>query len=190
MDALLKKMDQRSATLAMVGVMLLVMTALTVYLVLPEIKDYKKSLGTLEMLDRVVRNGDHLEQEMAVLEEDVEQLVQRLHGDMVNMPKNQMEAFIIGRLQGISWHNNLELRAVTPGEGDAVQMFEEVLFDVEVAGEYFDLFAWLQDLSEELGYVVVKQFSIAPEGREATDTRLAARLTIVSYREVDDAQGS
>lgn len=187
MDKLLQKLDMRTATLMMVGVTVLSMAALGMYVVWPEIRDYRKSLGTLEVLERVVQNGDVLGQEMTALQQEVDDLVKRLHGDMVNMPKNQMEAFIIGRLQGISWRNNMELRAVTPGKGDVVQMFEEVLFDVQVSGEYFDMFAWLQDLSEELGYVIVKQFSIAPEGREAADTRLSARFTIVSYREVGDA---
>jgi hypothetical protein len=187
MEELLKKMDPRTASLAMVGMTLLVVAALAVYVVWPQVKDYRNSLSTLEVLERVAQNGDELEQEMAALQQDVDGLVQRLHGDMVNMPKNQLEAFVIGRLQGISWRNNMELRAVTPGKGDAVLMFEEVLFDVEVAGEYFDLFAWLQDLGEELGYVVVKHFSIGPGGREASDTRLNARFTVVSYREVGDA---
>lgn len=183
MEKLLKQIDPRTASLAMIGVTVLLIAVLATYVVLPEIRDYRKSIGSLEMLERVTRNGDQLEQEMVAIQQQVDELVQRLHGDMVNMPSNQMEAFIIGRLQGISWRNNMELRAVTPGKGDAVQMFEEVLFDVQVAGEYFDLFAWLQDLSEELGYVIVKQFSITPEGREPADTRLSARFTIVSYRE-------
>jgi len=187
MEELLKKMDPRQIFLAMVGMTLLLMAALVVYVVLPEVKDYRKSIGALEVLERVAQNGDELEQEKTALQQEIDGLVQRLHGDMVNMPKNQMEAFVIGRLQGISWHNNMELRAVTPGKGDAVLMFEEVLFDVEVTGEYFDLFAWLQDLGEELGYVVVKHFSIGPEGRGASDTRLNAKFTVVSYREVDDA---
>ena len=183
----LKKMDPRMASLAMVGVTLLALAVLAVYVVLPEVRDYRKSISTLEVLERVAQNGDELQQEMVVLQQQADGLVQRLHGDVVNMPKNQMEAFIIGRLQGISWRNNMVLRAVTPGKGDVVRMFEEVLFDVEVSGEYFDLFTWLQDLNEDLGYVVVKQFSIATEKHKDSDTRLNARFTIVSYREVGDA---
>lgn len=187
MENLLNKMDPRQALLVMVGLVVLVMAVLAAYVVWPQVKDYRTSLGTLEVLERVTRNGDELEQEMAAMQQEIDGLAQRLHGDMVNMPKNQMEAFIIGRLQGISWRNNMELRAVKPGKGEAVQMFEEVLFDVEVAGEYFDLFAWLQGLGEELGYVVVKNFAIGLEGRGASDARINARLTIVSYREVSDA---
>lgn len=187
MAGTLQKMDPRTASLAMVGTTLLVLAVLVVYVVLPEFRDYRKSLTTLEVLERVTNNGDDLQQEMDSLQQQADALIQRLHGDMINMPVNQMEAFIIGRLQGISWRNNMVLQTVTPGKGDVVRMFEEVLFDVEVSGEYFDLFAWLQDLSEELGYVVVKHFSIAMENNKDSNTRLNARFTIVSYREVKDA---
>ena len=187
MDELLKKMNPKTASLVMLGVTLLVLVALAMYVVLPEVKDYRKSVGMLEILERVASSGDQLDQEMAVLREDVDDLQKRLHGDMVNMPKNQMEAFIIGRLQGISWRNNMELRSVKPGKGDAVQMFEEVLFDVEVSGDYFDLFAWLQELGDELGFVVVKHFAIKQAASAASDNLINARLTIVSYREAGDA---
>ncbi len=187
MNEFLKKLEPQTASLMMVGVTLLMLAALAMYVVVPEVKDYRKSVGMLEVLQHVAGNGDQLEQEMAVMQQDVDGLVKRLHGDMVNMPKNQMEAFIIGRLQRISWRNNMELRSVKPGKGDAVQMFEEVLFDIEVSGEYFDLYAWLQDLGEELGYVVVKHFSIGQEGGADAGGRVKARLTIVSYREAGDA---
>jgi hypothetical protein len=187
MDYRIKEIDPRSAALMMAGVALLVMAALAVYVVWPEINAYRKSLTTLAVLERVTRNGDEVVEEMSALQQEVDGRVRRLHGDMVNMPKNQMEAFIIGRLQGISWRNKVELRAVTPGKGDTVQMFEEVIFDVEVFGDYFDLFAWLQDLNTELGYVVVKHFSIGAEGQKDSDNRLTARFTIVSYREVGGA---
>ena len=50
MDELLKKMDPRTASLAMVGVTLLLLAALAMYVVLPEVKDYRKSVSTLEVL--------------------------------------------------------------------------------------------------------------------------------------------
>jgi hypothetical protein len=187
MDEFLKKLDPKTASLVMVGVTVLLLAALAMYVVVPEVKAYRKSVSTLEVLQRVANNGDQTGQEMALMQQDVDGLVKRLHGDMVNMPKNQMEAFIIGRLQRISWRNNMELRSVKPGKGGAVHMFEEVLFDVEVSGEYFDLYAWLQELGEELGYVVVKHFSIGQQSGADAGARVKARLTIVSYREAGNA---
>jgi hypothetical protein len=106
---------------------------------------------------------------------------------MVNTPENEMESFIIGRLQTISWSNNIELLRVTPGNGTTVRMFEEVLFDVVIAGDYFDIYNWLQSLDDELGFVVVKQFDLRPVPGNMDDGRLNANFTIVSYREASDA---
>ena len=51
----------------------------------------------------------------------------------------------------------------------------------------FDLFAWLQELGDELGFVVVKHFTIKQAATTASDNLITARLTIVSYREAGDA---
>ena len=187
MEKLLKEMEPRTMALLMVSTALLVAAALASYVIVPEIKDYRKSLNALTVLEKVTASGDSLEQEMTALRSDVERLTRELHGDMVNLPENQLESFVIGRLQGISWRNNIELLGVTPGKGGMVQIFEETLFDVEVAGDYFDLYAWLQELGNELGFVVVKKFNIRPLDAGKTPPRLNARLTIVSYREVSDA---
>ncbi|MDH3871745.1 MAG: hypothetical protein OEU44_05990, partial [Gammaproteobacteria bacterium] len=64
-----------------------------------------------------------------------------------------------------------------------VYKFEEALFEVEISGDYFDLYNWLQDLGEDLGFVVVKHFKLRPLDQNETSPRLNAKLTIVSYRE-------
>ena len=144
-------------------------------------------MNTLSVLRDVTSRGDNLAEEMNVLKTSVERLDHELHGDMVNTPAKEMESFIIGRLQTISWSNNIELLRVTPGNGTTVRMFEEVLFDVVIAGSYFDIYNWLQSLDDELGFVVVKQFDLRPVSGNKTGDRLNANFTIVSYREASDA---
>jgi len=184
---LLRNTPPRTVLLLMISLGLLVVAALVTYAVWPQYKDYRKSVATLRLLQGVTARGDTLGNEMAELKDRIESLNRKLHGDMVNLPKNQMESFIIGRLQGISWRNHVELLSVTPGVGGRVQLFEEVLFNVRISGDYFDLYQWLQDMREELGYVVVKQFSITPAPSAEGVQRLNAAFTIVSYREVDHA---
>ena len=108
-------------------------------------------------------------------------LKNKLQGGMVDLPDNQMESFVIGQLQGISWRNKIELMGVRPGKGSNIQALQEVLFDVEISGDYFDLYAWLQELDDQLGFVVIKSFTIRPLDTSLTGPRLIARLTIVSY---------
>ena len=186
MESLLAKLDPRTMMLLMVSAAVLVATALATYVVWPEAKKYQHSNHTLAVLAEVVTAGSALEQKLAAYQGEVEALNRQLHGDMVNLPENQVESFIIGRLQAISWRNNIELLSVTPGKGSNVQVFEEMLFNVEISGDYFNLFAWLQELDSELGFVVVKDFSIRSGNSNDTE-RLTTHLTIVSYREVADA---
>ena len=186
MEALLKQLEPRTAIMLMIAAVLLVATALGTYVIWPEVKEYRASLVTHNVLDQIARNGSTLEAQIAVLDKEVETLGHELHGDLARMPDNQMEAFIIGRLQGISWRNNIELQSVKPGKGNIVKVFEEVVFSVEITGDYFDIHAWLQDLGEELGFIVVQRFSIRPVGTDKAEPQLKADLTIVSYREVEN----
>lgn len=173
--------------LLMASVALLVAAALGSYVILPEVRSYRQSVNTLTVLESAVAQQASLGIQVNTLETELDTLQQKLRGDTVNMPDNQMESFVIGRLQGISWRNNIELLGVRPGKGGKIQAFEEILFDVEVAGDYFDLYSWLQELDDELGFVVIKSFNIRPLDSIKAGPRLTARLTIVSYREGDNA---
>ena len=187
MDRLLANMEPRTILLLMTSVALLVAAALASYVIWPEARSYRQSLNTLSTLESAVSQEASLGAQLAALKGELDSLQRQLHGDMVNLPDNQMESFVIGRLQGISWRNKIELMGVRPGKGGTIQGFEEILFDVEIAGDYFDLYTWLRELSKELGFVVVKSFNIRPLDNGDTAPRLTARLTIVSYREAGNA---
>ena len=186
MDELIKQLEPRTAIMLMVAAVLLVATALGTWVIWPEVKEYRGSLNSRNTLEQLAGSGIDLEAQIAATREQVESLGHELHGDLADMPDNQMEAFIVGRLQNISWRNDVELQSVKPGKGQIVKVFEEIVFNVEITGDYFDLYAWLQDLGEELGFIVVKHFSISPLGTDKAAPRLRADLTIVSYREVDN----
>ncbi|MDH5515386.1 MAG: hypothetical protein OEY45_09525, partial [Gammaproteobacteria bacterium] len=120
MNKLLMETEQRTIMLVLVSVSLLVIAALGSYVIWPEYRDFRKSMNTLSVLRDVTSRGDNLAEEMNVLKTSVERLDHELHGDMVNTPANEMESFIVGRLQTISWSNNIELLRVTPGNGTNV----------------------------------------------------------------------
>ena len=187
MDRLLTALEPRKMVLLMVSAALLVAAALGSYVILPEVRSYKQSVKTLTALESAVAMKTGLGMQVTTLESEIDDLQHRLHGNTVNMPDNQMESFVIGQLQGISWRNNIELLGVRPGKGGQIQAFEEILFDVEVVGDYFDLHAWLHELDDELGFVVIKSFNIRPLDSTIAEPRLTARLTIVSYREAGNA---
>jgi Tfp pilus assembly protein PilO len=182
MSVLLNQVQPRTVLIAMVSGVLLLVAVIFAYVLMPTYKTYLKTEADRTGLELAVRKSDVLRNELAALRNDVEKLTRALHGDMADLPDQELEAFVIGRLQQISWRNHVELVSVKPRKGDVVQTFREVLFDVEITGDYFDLFAWLQSLTEELGFVVVKHYILRPLVSGEENPQLNAKLTIVSYR--------
>jgi Tfp pilus assembly protein PilO len=187
MEALLKNTSPRTHMLLMASLAVLLLAALAGRVVWPQYRHYSQSRNTLQMLESVMARGDGLDRKMQALQEQVAALNHRLHGDMVDLPQNQMESFIIGRLQKISWRNHIELDSVRPGNGSKVQAFEEIQFDVRISGDYFDIYQWLQDMRNELGYVVVKQFDIRRSESGSASRQLHASFTIVAFRDTGHA---
>ena len=182
MDALLASVRPRALLLGMASLVLLLAVGLCANLLMPGYKAYRKADRDRAELARVVGSGEALSEQIIGLRADVDRLSRKLHGDMANLPDKQLEAFIIGRLQRISWKNSVELVSIKPRDGQVVQIFHEMLFDVEIRGDYFDLFVWLQSLGKDLGFVVVKQYIIRPLESGKESPRLSATLTVASYR--------
>jgi hypothetical protein len=182
MQALLDRLAPRQLALIMGGLLVLFTSALFTHLIWPRIKTYRAAVSSYGVLEQALSGGGLLEPQLAAEKDEIESLGRRLHGDMAELPLNQIEAYIIGRLQRISWETHMELVSVRPGEGQKVLMFREVAFQVEVTGTYFDFYNWLRAVERELGFVVVKQFEISARDRREASPRLSVSLTMVSYR--------
>ena len=179
---LLDKLDLRQQQLLAGGSLLLLAALLFSYVLLPEIKVYRASLGSRTVLEDIAGQGQAVSQQLENLAAEVEALEKQLHGDMANLPEKQLESFVIGRLQAISWRSNVELVSIEPSAGETIDVFQESLFKVEVSGAYFDLFDWLGEISGDLGFVVIKEYAMRPTEDVAKDPNLVVNLTIASYR--------
>ena len=184
MKALLQKTEPKVLMLSMGGIVLLLAVGLFYSLVWPQVKEYRAGVSARGTLETVAKTSDRLELLLKTVDQQVESLGRQLHGDMMNLPDKQLEGFIIGRLQEISWRHQVELVGVRPSKGNIVRIFQELLFDVEVSGDYFELFDWLREIGKELGFVVIKQYSIRPLDPNESQPRLSVKLTMVSYRKV------
>ncbi len=188
MNEFLQKSEPRVVAMLLATVVVLATAVLVMYLLWPQFKEYRKLDDSYTILNRAAGSGTGLEKQLSRTEAEVRDLAYRLHGDMAELPDNQMESYIIGRLQKISWRTGVELASVIPGKGERVQLFQETLFDVNINARYFAFFDWLQSINRELGYVVVKKFEIRPQNhRGQDDPQLNIRLTLVSYRMVKHA---
>ena len=186
MDDLLKQLDRRQLSMIGGGMLALLMVALLTYVVQPRFKEFRAARDSFTLLASTSQSDAGLDAQLTALRDHVEVLERAFHGDMANLPLKQMEAFIIGRLQGISWRNDVQFIGVQPEEGGLSGQFSELLFNVELQGRYFDIFAWLTAVREQLGFVVIKQFEMTPITQTGMDEpELQVSLTMASYRWVE-----
>lgn len=186
MDDLLKSVAPRTLIVMMGGICLLIAAAVISYGLWPRLAEYRVALHSLEVLKAGVFNADVLDREIEGIAKEITMLDQNLHGGMVDLPDRQMEAYVIGRLQEISWRNSVTLLGVRPGTASTVTNLEEIPFNVEVSGDYFDLYAWLQDLGADLNFLAIRHFNISPVNSGSATPDLKASLTLVSYREAEN----
>ena len=183
-DILAKFEDRQLKLLAVCGVILLLGAAFA-YGFLPKVNELRGLLESREVLAQVSATDTGAEGEITRLNDAIESLRTRLQGDMANLPLREMESFILGRLQTISWRNNMTLVGVEPTMGETVEMYREVLFRVELTGDYFSLLEWLGDVSSELGFVVIKEFQLGVAQADPQAPVLTTRLLLAAYRVKD-----
>lgn len=185
MQELLKKVSLRELRLALLGIGAILIAALAAGLLIPKVKAANAANQAVAVLEEAAQDGSELERHLQEQHSRIEELKYRLHGDMANLPVRQVEAYIIGQLQRVSWNNNVELVSVEPATGERVQIFQEILFNVELVGGYEDLYHWLWEARSDLGYVVVKEYSLRRQDNDDAKPLLVADLSLASYRAVE-----
>jgi len=175
--------EPRVVAISLIAIVLLLAVIEFTYLLWPQVKNYRNLQTSHTVLEQAVINSDNLNNQLDRTKAEVQKLSRELHGDMAQLPEKQMESFVIGRLQKVSWATDVELVSVQPGNGKQVQNFRESLFEVRLTARYHDFFEWLQVINQELGYIVFKKFEISPDEREILkNPKLSLSLTLVSYR--------
>lgn len=185
MQELLQKFSLRELRLALVGLGAIIIVALAAGVLMPKIKTAMAANREITVLEEAAQDGAELDRHLAEQRAAIEDLRYRLYGDMASLPVRQVEAYIIGRLQRVSWNNDVQLVSVEPATGDRVQIFQEMLFNVQLVGQYNDLYKWLWEARNDLGYVVVKEYSMTRHDNVDDQPLLLADLSLASYRAVE-----
>ena len=160
----------------------MVATGLALYLVKPQYLEFHDRRVSHEMLHRQIDDQAQLQQAIDRKRAQISELQLLLHGEAGNMPVNEMESYLVGRLQALAWDTGIELIGVRPGDAKRIMEFEEISFEVEVAGEYAALYQWLDRIGEALGFMLVTNYEISLSGNSNNSSRLNMHVTIVFYR--------
>ena len=169
--------------LAMVAVV--VATGIALYLIKPLYIDFRDKRVSFQMLHSQIDDQAQLQQAIDRERERIRQLQLQLHGEAGNLPVNEMEAYLVGRLQELAWDAGIELMGVRPGAAKRIMEFEEISFKVDVKGEYKNLYRWLDSIDDALGFMLVTNYEISLSGRRVGSTELNMHVTIVFYRAAD-----
>lgn len=184
MKDLLEKLSLREIRTLMLGLGAVLVAGMLAGLVAPKAKAVLAVRKEVSLLEQAAQDGNELDRHLQEKYTSIDELKYRLHGDMANLPVKQVEAFIIGRLQKISWSNSVELVSVEPATGERVQTFQEILFKVKLVGQYKDLYRWLLEARKDLGYVVIKEYGMTRNNNDDDNPLLLAELSLASYRAI------
>lgn len=181
MFELVQQVQPRVLILAIFSVVVLTLLSAYLYLFKNPLTEYSqlRQIRTQAILDVKSEQMGIDKRQMNRLEGDIVRLKERLYGKGSRLSPSQMVPYVIGELDRLTGPYRVQLVSVKPGSVSKVLMFDEVPFDIEVAGGYFDLCGWLQQVETELRPMVVKQFQVSPTGAEK---RLKMKLRVVSYR--------
>lgn len=182
MIAALNNLGIREFRMLLLGAGLVLTSLAVTAMLLPGAKSYKATANSVAVLEDARQSDADLEQQLQERYAKIEELKFEIYGDMANLPLKQVESYVIGQLQKISWRNEVDLISVKPSSGQQVQIFTELLFNIELIGEYENIYHWLWDAKNELGFVVVKEFSMRRRDNIDDNPRLLTQISLASYR--------
>ncbi len=181
----LAEVDPNTLLFILILTGILITTFMGLYVIKPSYLNFNDRSIDFEMLQSQVDDQEQLQQVIDEKRKKVRDVQLQLHGEAGDIPVNEMEAYLLGRLQGLAWDAGIELVGVRPGPAKRIMAFEEISFKVEVKGEYRNLYVWLNKIGDTLGFMLVSNYDISLAGGKTNRPSLKMHVTIVFYRALD-----
>ncbi len=162
----LLEVEPRSLGLILLLSGFVIAVAISLYVVKPQYQSYNDKSASYEMLHNQIDDQAQLQQVINAERKKIKALQLQLHGEAGEMPVNEIEAYLVGRLQELAWEAGIELSGVRPGSAKRVLEFEEISFKVDVTGEYRNLYQWLNKIGDTLGFMLVSNYEISLASRK------------------------
>lgn len=162
-----------------------IVAAVLLYVIKPQFQSFSENRASYEMLLNQIDDSSQLEQSIDASRKQIQDLSRQLHGEAGDMPVNEIEAYLVGRLQTLAWESDIELVGVRPGLARRIMEFEEISFEVDIKGEYNQLYDWLNRIGDVLGFMLVTNYDITLSNSNNRKSELNMHMTIVFYRSAD-----
>lgn len=181
----LARFDRRDFIIVTSLALFVVAVLLLTFVIKPAWESYAEVSRSRDLLSGVAGGNKRLDDTIVELQEETRALRARIYGDIVRLPVSEMEAYIMGKLQQVSWNHQVELGGVTPREGDEIDIFQGFVFEIQMYTGFLDLVNWLGEIQHDLGFAVLENFSMTAQTPDQANPRLDVRVTLTSYRAVD-----
>ena len=96
MSSFLDSADSRVIGLGLAAIVILVLLIQLLYLLLPQYKTWQQLESSYSVLQQAAASQLNLEGQLNQTSQEIERLSFELHGDMGDLPANQMESYIVG----------------------------------------------------------------------------------------------
>jgi len=179
MNDLLNKMSPQSIYGTMVAIVVIMCLAGYLYVFKKPLQEYKLLKANTGLLEAKVESGSGISLKLETIRQETDSLTKQLQGQTPLLSSSKLVAHVINGLDNISSQHEVQFLGLRPAAPGTVKYFEELPFAIEVSGNYFSLFDWLQQVEKELGPMVVKKINIEPV---SGSQKQVMRLNMVSYR--------
>lgn len=153
------------------------------YLLVPAYKNYIQTRSSYLIVSAELEVDRSAYPDTAQVTMAIDSLRQQMDGEGVNLSSQQFESHVIGELQDLAWGSGVQLGGVRPQTGRTIDHYREVLFNIELYGEYFALYQFLRNLEQAPGSLVVNDLSVSPRQSPGSGSGLEVQLSIASYRQ-------
>ena len=178
----LKRLPARSLLILGWSIVGLTLLAGVLYGILPAWRAHQKIAALQDTLSAYALGDMDLADVIAARTQENEDLQQQLLGDIGRMPAKQLQSYVIGKLQTISWQTRMEMQSVKPATEDKLDNLNALPFEIELVGDYFDWFSWLNEMREKLGFITVEAYDIKTLSLTDASPKLSFTLRIAAYR--------
>ena len=179
MNDLLNKMSSQSIYGTMVAIVVIICLAGYLYGFKKPLQEFKLLRSNTKLLEAKVEGSSGIPLKLEEIQAEIDSLTKHLQGQTPFMSNSKMVAHVINGLDMISSKHAVQFLGLRPAVPGSVEYFEELPFAIEVSGNYFSLFDWLQEVERELGPMVVKKIDMEQIGGTKEKKM---RLNMVSYR--------
>ncbi len=174
------KFQERDRLLAG-GIVLLLVTAMLVYGVLPAFKSWR-ALGQQRDLLVLNTRGQDMQLLLQQATAQKKSLRQQLDGVLAQQPPEQLAPQVMSGFERMAEQHKLSLLRVAPGEVTDYAGFSGVAFNLDIQGRYADIFQWLRAIQTEMPYLVLRGLTLSASAESGSDPQLQLQIDASVYR--------